>query len=515
MSPYIVRVAGAVLLTTLAGCMVGPDYREPKAALPAQWSQQVKQDVPAAHSHAVLGNVDAQWWTVFSDTELSSLVQRVAAANLDVKVATQRLMQARAARRMTGADALPTLEATASYQHSRSSQNGLVDISGLNGQSDYNVWQPGIDASWELDLWGRVRREIESANASVQATAELRRDVLLSAIAETASDYIQLRGVQAQQAVVKQNLDIARQSLKLTQIRFADGVATRLETAQAAAQVSGIEARLPALENQRVHLVNALSFLLGEPPRTLEGELDAVRPIPPVPPRVPVGLPSQLAQRRPDIREAEARLHAATADIGVAVGDFYPRITLSANLSLQALHFGDLDEWSSRMYGVGPAVSVPIFEGGRLKGQLELRKAHQREAMIEYQRTVLNAWHEVDNAMSDYDTRQIREEKLDATEAQDSEALENARRQYVAGATDFLNVLTVQRDLLNTQQARVASTTDVSLALVSLYKALGGGWEANFPPAPPAARLSALGHGKLDGMADNVSNVPTQGSHLE
>ncbi|WP_185715390.1 MULTISPECIES: efflux transporter outer membrane subunit [Burkholderia] len=515
MSPYIARLAGAGLLTMLAGCVVGPDYYKPKAALPAQWTQAAKQETPAVGSRAVSGDVDAQWWTSFSDAELSSLVQRVAGASLDVKVATQRLMQARAARRMTGADAMPALEGTASYQHSRSSQNGLVDISGLNGRHDYNVWQPGIDASWELDLWGRVRREIESADASVQATAELRRDVLLSAIAETASDYIQLRGVQAQQAVVEQNLDIARQSLRLTQIRFTDGVATHLETAQAAAQVSGIEARLPVLENQRVHLVNALSFLLGEPPRTLEGELDAVRAIPPVPPRVPVGLPSQLAERRPDIREAEARLHGATADIGVAVGDFYPRVTLSANLSLQAMHFGDLDEWSSRMFGVGPALTVPIFEGGRLKGQLELRKAQQREAMIEYQRTVLNAWHEVDNAMSDYNTRQTREEKLDETEVQDSEALENARSQYLAGATDFLNVLTVQRDLLDTQQAKVVSITDVSLALVGLYKALGGGWETSFPSAPEAAKVGVSARGELTSRGGNASGESARRTDLE
>ncbi|MBU9266596.1 efflux transporter outer membrane subunit [Burkholderia gladioli] len=515
MSPYIARLAGAGLLTMLAGCVVGPDYYKPIAALPAQWTQAAKQETPAVGSRAVSGDVDAQWWTSFSDAELSSLVQRVAGASLDVKVATQRLMQARAARRMTGADAMPALEGTASYQHSRSSQNGLVDISGLNGRHDYNVWQPGIDASWELDLWGRVRREIESADASVQATAELRRDVLLSAIAETASDYIQLRGVQAQQAVVEQNLDIARQSLRLTQIRFTDGVATHLETAQAAAQVSGIEARLPVLENQRVHLVNALSFLLGEPPRTLEGELDAVRAIPPVPPRVPVGLPSQLAERRPDIREAEARLHGATADIGVAVGDFYPRVTLSANLSLQAMHFGDLDEWSSRMFGVGPALTVPIFEGGRLKGQLELRKAQQREAMIEYQRTVLNAWHEVDNAMSDYNTRQTREEKLDETEVQDSEALENARSQYLAGATDFLNVLTVQRDLLDTQQAKVVSITDVSLALVGLYKALGGGWETSFPSAPEAAKVGVSARGELTSRGGNASGESARRTDLE
>jgi outer membrane protein TolC len=257
MSTLRARIAAGAVLTAIAGCTVGPDYHESKAALPAQWTDHATQARPVNRSRTVPDDVDARWWTAFSDGELSSLVERVAGANLDVKVATQRLMQARAARGMTGADALPALQGSASYQHARSSQNGLVDISGLNGMSDYNVWQPGLDASWELDVWGRVRREIESADASVQASADLRRGVLLSALAETASDYIQLRGVQAQQAIVRQNLEIARESLKLTQIRFADGVATHLEAAQAAAQVSEIEARLPVLENQRVHLVNA------------------------------------------------------------------------------------------------------------------------------------------------------------------------------------------------------------------------------------------------------------------
>ncbi|WP_216674928.1 efflux transporter outer membrane subunit [Paraburkholderia elongata] len=515
MSMLRARIAAGALLTALAGCTVGSDYHEPKAVLPAQWTDHATQAFTVDRSLTVPDDVDARWWTAFSDAELSSLVERVAGANLDVKVATQRFMQARAARGMTGADALPALQGSASYQHARSSQNGLVDISGSNGKSDYNVWQPGIDASWELDVWGRVRREIESADASVQASADLRRGVLLSAMAETACDYIQLRGVQAQQAIVRQNLEIARQSLALTQICLADGVATHLETAEAAAQVSEIEARLPVLENQRVHLVNALSFLLGEPPRTLERELDTVHPIPPVPPRVPVGLPSQLAERRPDISEAEARLHAATADVGAAVGDFYPRITLSANLSLQAMHFDDLDKWSSHMFGVGPALTVPIFEGGRLKGQLELRKAQQREAMIEYQRVVLNAWHEVDDAMSDYDTRQARQVKLDTAVVQDQVALENARLQYVAGATDFLNVLTVQRDLLDTQQARAVSTTEVSLALVGLFKALGGGWETSFPVASSVKRDSPLRTGNRTSIDDSVSRPSITASDLD
>ncbi|MBB5360034.1 NodT family efflux transporter outer membrane factor (OMF) lipoprotein [Rhodanobacter sp. ANJX3] len=474
------RTAIAAAMLVLVGCTtIGPDFQRPVVVLPDRWSVSAVQ----TSNGKDLSNSDARWWTVFRDAELSSLVERVAGANLEVEMATTRWMQARAARRMTGADAEPSVGASASYQHARSSQNGLLDISGLNGKKDYNVWQSGFDASWELDLWGRVRREIESADASAEASADVRRGVLLSVFAETARDYIQLRGVQAQQTILRQNLDVARHALRLTQIRLADGVATHLETAEASAQVSAIEAQLPALENDQLRLINALSYLVGRPPRALENELQAVAPIPPVPPAVPLGLPSELAERRPDIRSAEERLHAATADIGVAVGDFYPRIALSADAGLQAMHFSDLDSWSSRMFGVGPALSVPIFEGGRLKEQLALRKAQQQEAMIGFQRTVLAAWHEVDDAMSDYKTRQERHDKLAATVDQYRIALENANRQYVAGATDFLQVLTVQKDLLATQQALAVSSTDVSESLVSLYKALGGGWETTFPLA--------------------------------
>ncbi|WP_175772565.1 efflux transporter outer membrane subunit [Paraburkholderia phenazinium] len=499
MNRLLPKLAVAWCLVGLASCAVGPDFRRPEAALPQRWTPAAPQAAATPPSRVADGSLDPQWWNAFNDPELSSLIARVATTNLDVKVATARLTEARAARRIVGADAAPSVNGSASYEHARGSQNGLVDISGLNGKADYNVWQPGLDASWELDLWGRVRREIESADASVEASADLRRDLLLAALAETASDYVQLRGVQAEQAIVQQNLEIARHSLELTRVRFADGVATQLEISEARGQVGTIEAQQPLLENRRLRLVNALGFLLGLPPRALEAELQAVKPIPPVPPRVPAGLPSELAERRPDIRQAEARLHAATADIGVAVGDFYPRVTLSGNLSLQAMHLGDLAEWSSRVFGVGPSLTVPIFEGGRLKGQLALRKAQQQEAMIQFQRTVLKAWHEVDDAMSDYDTRQLRRDKLAETVEQDRIALDNAQRQYVAGATDFLNVLTVQRDLLATQQAWVASSTDVSVSLVSLFKALGGGWETTFPAVPPAPAE--------DGAA-RVSQVP-------
>ena len=485
MKPLNARLVMGLFVVSLTACTVGPDFHRPEASLPQRWTTDAVRHSSSAMSVSASrveeGDVDARWWAVFQDAELSSLVERVANASLDVKTVTARLAQARAARGIVGAADAPAVSGAASYRHARSSQNGLVDVAGLNGKSDYNVWQPGLDASWELDLSGRVRREIESADASVETVEDLRRAVLLSVIAETARSYVQLRGVQAQQEIVLQNLDIARHGLELTRIRFGDGVATRLDVAEAAAQVSTIEAQLPQWENRRVRLVNALSYLLGMPPRTLERELRSAARIPLVPPRVPVGLPSELAERRPDVREAEARLHAATADIGVAIGDFYPRITLSANLSLQAMHFGELDEWGTRMFGIGPALSVPIFEGGRLKGQLALRQGQQQEAAIQFQRTVLKAWHEVDDAMSDYDSVQSYRDKVAEAVEQNHIALQNAQRQYIAGATDFVNVLTVQKDLLAAQQALVASDTDVSVSLVDLFKALGGGWETTFP----------------------------------
>ena len=464
-----------------AGCAVGPNFKKPANDVADRWAATHETASANSFSGFSASPVDAQWWRTFGDSKLASLVNRVANLNLDVQVATARLAQARAARQMTGADALPSLDGSGSYQHDRSSQNGVLDISGLNGKSDYNLWQPGLDASWELDLWGRVRREIESSNASLHAVEDLRRDVLLSVISETARDYIALRGTQQQQVIVAQNLDVAKHSLALIRIQFADGVSTQLEIAQELAEVAEIEGQLPVLHNRYVHSVNALSFLVGEKPDSLEAELSQTTPIPSVPPTVPLGLPSSLAERRPDIREAEARLHAATAQIGVAIGDFYPKITLSANFSVQAQHFSDLDEWSSRMFGVGPSISIPLFEGARLKGQLALRKAQQQEAAIHFQRTVLNAWEEVDNAMSDYTSDQAHLLKLQESANQNQSALDIAQHQYVAGVTGFLNVLVVQKSLLSSQEAVTAARVDVSLSLVRLYKTLGGGWESILP----------------------------------
>ncbi len=463
--------------TLLSGCMLGPNFVASDVKAPKSWRQS------QATSRTVNQSIDPEWWSIFHDPTLTELISRASAANFDLRVASTRVAQARAERQIIGGDSLPAVNGSSSYQRARNSAKGLQDNSGFDGKKAFSVWQADADVSWELDLWGRVRRELESADANVDAHTDLLRGVLLSVQAETAGDYIQLRAVQARRATAEQNLAVAEHSLKLTSVRMTDGVATQLEVAEALAQVASVQARLPILQQQQSHLINALGYLLAQQPGTLNAELEKPQSLPVTPAQVPVGLPSELARRRPDIRAAEARLHAATAEIGVAKADFYPTITLSGNIGLQAMQFSQLGSWGSHLYNFGPSLNLPIFEGGRLKGQLALKEAQQQQAAIQFQQTVLKAWHEVDDAMVDYETYQQQRERLKVAVDNSQVALNNAQRQYVAGATDFLNVLTVQRTLLDAQQALVISDENVSLSLVQLYKALGGGWQQVYPLA--------------------------------
>ncbi|NVZ63432.1 efflux transporter outer membrane subunit [Pseudomonas gingeri] len=456
----------------LGACSVGPDFTTPRAELPDAWSV-TPQDV---RSNAVARAIDVNWWRQFDDPLLSELVERSARANFDVRTANERLLQSRAARQVAGGEQLPGVSASGSYQRERNSATGLLDPSDNNGRSPFDLWTLGLDASWEVDLWGHVRRGLESADAAVDLSQAQRNGVLLSVAAETADDYLRLRGTQARLEVARQNLDIARQSRDLTQTRYDNGVTTRLDTANAAAQVADIEARLPLLEAQQARLINALSYLLGEQPRSLSARLSPAAAIPLPPTRVPVGLPSELAQRRPDIQQAEATLHRATAAIGVAKADFYPRVSLGGSFGFQTLEGSDIGSWGSRQWNFGPSLYLPIFQGGRLTGTLELREHQQQEAALNYQRTVLGAWHEVDNALTDYSAEQRHHASLEEAVRQNRIALDSARQRYKEGAIDFINVLGVQRALIATQSALADSSTKVSTDLVQLYKALGGGW---------------------------------------
>ena len=484
MNRYVLLLAG---LPLLAGCTrMGPDFARPDAWWkPDSWFASAPVTPPTLRASVPVAEpFDHAWWKLLGDPLLNEMQEQLATANLDLRTADFRLVQARAQLGITEAATTPGVNASASYARQQFSRNGPA--SGSRLRNPFNVFQFGLDLSWEIDLWGRVARLVEASGAQVAGSEEAGRDLLVTASAELARSYLTLCGVQRKIAIYRQNLDIARQNQSLTRDRAAGGLTTDLDVATASALVATVEAQLPTLEEQQSRLVNAISMLLGEPPGARFAALGAPRALPPVPPRVPVGVPGELTRRRPDIRMAEANLHVATAVIGVARADFFPRVTLSGSGAIQALNVEKLSEWASRTYGFGPSISLPLFEGGRLRRTLELREAQQQEAALVYQRTVLNALHEVDNALTAYGTEQRRRDRVQQAVAESRRALGLARLRYEQGVADFLQVLTAQRILLAAEQDLADSTTAVSLNLVQLYRALGGGWD----PASAAATRS-------------------------
>jgi NodT family efflux transporter outer membrane factor (OMF) lipoprotein len=496
------------LVVFLSSCTMGPNFQRPALQAPSQWPP-APAATDAAHSVVVPEAVDTQWWNTFGDPLLTELVTRAMDSNLDIKIAMARLAESRAQLGQTRADEFPTLNGNASYTRELQSADGVIgllggggspsatDTNGLGGRQGgvptqstgaklpaFNLYQYGFDASWELDLWGRVRRMTENAKATVDAQDEARHDVIVSTAAEVARDYLNLRGTQGRLRITRENLAFAQRAVQLTSERARHGLATDLDVANAQSQAESNAAEIPQGEQQEAQLINAIGILLGEYPQTLAAKLREAPAMPAVPPRVPIGLPSELARRRPDIRQAEAQLHAATASIGAAQADFFPKITLSGSAAIQATQFSNMGSWDARSYSVGPSLSIPIFEGGRLRSTLALREAQQQEAAITYRKTVLSAFREVDDALTGFAAEQRRRDRLDASVQASKRALDIATKRYVRGLSNYLDVLTAQKTLLTSEQQWVDSTATVSTNLVALYKALGGGWDVG-AEAPP------------------------------
>src|SRR5471030_2696851 len=427
-------LALAVLVCfALAGCLLGPNFERPQSDTPDVFN---RTQTAQASSKAVESEFNSEWWTLFNDPTLDSLEQQLTDANLDVAAASARLRQSRAEQRIAGAAEYPTLDGNASYDRERGIPTGILSLLGVSptgsqpqsaagntpldvaplpgskGSPAYNLYQFGFDASWEVDIWGRARRGVEAATALSDASYEDRNAVLLSARAELARDYVQLRDTQALLQIAKQNLEIARNATTLTEKRVYEGVVTNLDVDNASALAESIESLIPTLESRSETTINAIGLLLAKEPHALEQMLAEPRDVPALPEQVPIGLPSELVQRRPDIRKAEAQLHAATASIGMAKADFYPRISLNGSAGYQSLQLSNLAHWASGQFVVGPTITLPIFEGGRLKGTLHLREAQQQEAAIVYKHTVLDAWREVDDALVVYDAEQRRRDRL-------------------------------------------------------------------------------------------------------
>jgi outer membrane protein, multidrug efflux system len=480
-------VVAGLLGLVLTGCTVGPDFVPPTANVPASWTENAVMSQPGQQNVFEQSPVAvAAWWTSFKDPTLTSLIERAAASNLDLRQAVLRIAEARAQREITAAGQWPTLDANGSYTRQRvSDKTALTSLLAGHGTSaappglenPFNQYQLGFDASWEIDLFGRIRRSVEAADADAAVSVEDSRDVLVTLTGDVARAYIDLRRAQLRRSILEENLRTQRDAFELARDRRNAGTGNDLDVANAAAEVASTEAQLPTVSSEITLDINQLSFLLGLAPAALRAELVAAAPVPPVPPDVPVGLPADLLRRRPDIRAAEAELHAATARIGVAVADLFPRLTLNADFGLQAGRAGDLGNWASRFFSIGPSLDIPIFSAGRRQATVRLQETKAKEAAVAYARTVLAAIHEVENALAAYGPEQSRRVSLQETVAQDREALALARARYTSGVTTFLDVLNAERNLEQAELSLADSTTAVSTDLVAVYKALGGGWD--------------------------------------
>jgi multidrug efflux system outer membrane protein len=456
-------------MVLISGCAVGPDFHRPQMPVPAGWAGPIAK--PAQHPAASGEKELADWWTLFQDPVLTSLIDRAVATNLDLKLAEARIREARAARSVAAGGLGPSLGASGAYQRSRSS--------GVNGTSTSSgdQYQAGFDAGWEIDIFGGQRRNLEAADADLQAAVETRRDVLVSLTAEVARNYINLRAFQQQIVITRKNLAAQRHSAQLTRQRFEGGFVSGLDVANAEAQSATTAAQIPLLESSAQQAIYSLSVLLGAPPATLAAELSPTGTIPGAPPEVPAGVPSELLRRRPDIRKAEAQIHSATARIGVATAELFPKFTIAGSAGFQSGNFSSWFDWVNRFWSYGPSMSWRLFETGRIRAGVELQKALQEQEVIAYRQTVLSALQEVENALIASAKEQAHREALATAVAANRKAVALAETLYTEGQTDFLNVLQAQGALYATEDALVQSTSTVSTNLVALYKALGGGWQ--------------------------------------
>jgi multidrug efflux system outer membrane protein len=465
-----------------AGCVVGPKYHAPNVTVPDGWTL-LPTAGQASASVATPGNTAvAQWWTTFKDSKLDALVNQAMQSNLSLQQARARILQARAARTGAGASLWPSVNASVTNTTSSAQSGSFANPAATSGTARRNLFQAGIDAAWELDLFGGTRRSIEAADADLRAAIEDSRDVMVTLTAEVALNYITLRGVQQQIVIAQQNLEAQRKTADITRRRLSVGFVSALDVANAEAQVATTGSQIPVLEAAGQQTIYALSVLLGREPSALVAELSPIGTIPATPPAVPVGLPSELLVRRPDIRRAEAQLHSATAQIGVATADLFPKFSLTGPAGGQRLTQGSLLRVAGGFWSVIPAVTQPIFTAGKVRANIRVQTAIRQQALLTYQQTVLTALQDVESALIAYAKDQERRAALASAVASNRIAVDLSTRLYTAGELDFLNLLTAQRNLYTSEDALVQTDRTIALDLIGLYKGLGGGWQLDTQP---------------------------------
>ena len=459
----------------LGGCALGPDYERPPVSEPESFRMQQEATLEEV-SLADLG-----WWELFQDENLQALIRKALVENKDLRIAVSRVREARAHLAATGADQFPRIDGKASLQRNQVSQ-AVVRQFGLGRGGNIpqipatNQFRATMDLSFELDFWGRLRRATEAARADLLVRESARRTVVLTLVSDLAKAYFELQELDAELALAKNTLKTRQEALDLIRLRKLVGQRSTLEIRRAEQEVARAQAVIPDLERRIGQKEHQLSLLGGRnPARILRGASLRNNPLPP---EVPAGLPSALLERRPDIVEAEQRLVAANAKIGVAKAAFFPQISLTGNFGAQSLQFADLFVGPSRVWMFGPTLTVPLFDTGRNLANLAVTRAQQEQAVISYEKTIQQAFREVEDALLAH--QKIREVRTERERVADlsREALELAQLEYLNGQASYLEVLAAERDVMNTETALAQTQRNHLLTVVQLYKALGGGWTA-------------------------------------
>jgi NodT family efflux transporter outer membrane factor (OMF) lipoprotein len=463
-----------LVLFAVAGCAaVGPDYVRPDIKAPARW------DTVAADPDGI-GKADpdalAAWWHTLDDPVLNRLIDAAAANNLDVKSALSRVREARARKAKSTASQLPGVDATASAQKRLSS-------SATGSSETSELYSAGVDAGWEIDLFGGVRRSVEAAQADIEAGVEDLNDVMVTLLAEVALNYVDVRTYQARLAVTSKNIDAQLQTWEILETLFQAGMGDALAVDQARYNLESSRAKIPDLNVGLTEAVNRLVVLTGQPSETLRRMVADDRSVPGATLQLAVGVPADLLRRRPDIRRAERELAAQTARVGEAEAARYPTFTLNGSIGLDALSIGSLFASGSRSGSFGPAFNWPVFDGGALRANVRVQGELQQQARLNYEASVLNAVEEVENALAAYVQEQHKYESLAAAADSARSASDLAAQQYASGLIGFSDVLEAQRSLLSFEDQLAQSRGTLLSDLVRLYKALGGGWQSFGQPS--------------------------------
>lgn len=472
-------VIGAVATVSigLSGCLVGPDHIDPGAPFQCEWIPPLPPGVSQSPNDSVA------WWTKFNDPVLTSLIVRTAQQNLTLGQAAERIAEARALRGIAVGGLFPDIDGTGSYARRKTSGSGnSFGLANFN-PPPFNFWSAGFDAAWEIDIFGGVRRRIQATTADVDVAIEDHNDLLVSLQGEVGANYIQVRTLQRRIEFVERNIELQRQSLKITEDRFAAGTVSQLDVEQAKSNLFSTEAGLPLLRQEMELAYHRLSVLMGEPPSDLSKQITPQQQFPMLPQDIAVGLPIELIRQRPDIRSAERQLAAQAARIGVAVSELYPRFTITGTFTVDSTRFNRWFTTDSIAYAAGPAMRWRLLDFGRVRSDIEAQRARWRGLVYFYQNEVITAAQEVEDSLSQYRYSIERAKSLREAALAARAAAEISEEQYKGGIIPFQTLLDAQRFQAELDDQAAAAEGDIYLAVVSLYKALGGGWVDPFSVA--------------------------------